>query len=202
MPKSKKKRLNSCNHDFVCLASTTQSKQPTSFEAAELMRGGLGKKQLTLFPPPVPTFKKKTSSRVDYARSFAASLSPPRALFFVHVRYHRYFLFLFIYLISCLVCRVISPFSGLPYRTLAFCASERRLNNTRRHLHMSRAGLYSSATPSIYSLCERVMSVNNLYIRRVVMQEVCLGLNLPAILNLIWPGLPSFICACKHDDFR
>ena len=47
MPKSKKKRLNSCNHDFVCLTSTTQSKPPTSFEAGELMRGDLGKKQLS-----------------------------------------------------------------------------------------------------------------------------------------------------------
>ena len=59
MPISKKKRLNLCNHDFVCLASTTQSKPPTSFEAGELMTGGLGKKQLTLFPPPVQTFFKK-----------------------------------------------------------------------------------------------------------------------------------------------
>ena len=48
MPKSKK-RLNSWNHDFVCLTSTMQSKPPTSFETGELMRGGLGKKQLTLF---------------------------------------------------------------------------------------------------------------------------------------------------------
>ena len=37
MPKSKKKQLNSWNHNFVCLASTTQSKSPTSFEAGELM---------------------------------------------------------------------------------------------------------------------------------------------------------------------
>ena len=59
MSKSKKKRVNSWNHDFICLASTTQSKPPTSFEAGELMRGGLGKKQLTFFPPPVPTFSKK-----------------------------------------------------------------------------------------------------------------------------------------------
>ena len=29
-------------------------------------------------------------------------------------------------------------------------------------------------------------------IRWLVMQEVCLGLNLPAILNLIWPGQPPF----------
>ena len=49
MQKSKKKRLNLWNHDFICLASTTQSKPPNSFEARELMRGGLGKNQLTLF---------------------------------------------------------------------------------------------------------------------------------------------------------
>ena len=49
MPKSKKKRLNSWNHDFVCLTSITQSKPPTYFEAGELMRGGLGKQQLTFF---------------------------------------------------------------------------------------------------------------------------------------------------------
>ena len=39
-------------------------------------------------------------------------------------------------------------------------------------------------------------------IRWLVVQEVCLRLNLPAILNLIWSGHPPFICAFKHDDFR
>ena len=33
---------------------------------------------------------------------------------------------------------MIYPFSGLLYLTLEFCACERRLNNTRRHLHVSR----------------------------------------------------------------
>ena len=62
---------------------------------------------------------------------------------------------------------MIYPFSGLLYLTLEFCAGERRLNNTRRHLHVSRR--YSSVTPGIYSLCECVMSV----IRWLAEQEVC-----------------------------
>ena len=43
---------------------------------------------------------------------------------------------IFTYLISCLVCLVrrdLSIFWATIYRTLDFCASERRLNNTRRH---------------------------------------------------------------------
>ena len=47
-PKSKKKRLCLWTHDFVCLSKTTDSKAPTSFEAGELLRAGLGKKQLSL----------------------------------------------------------------------------------------------------------------------------------------------------------
>ena len=48
--KSKKKKLHStwC-HDFVCLSSTTATKPPTSLETADLIRAGLGRKQLTLF---------------------------------------------------------------------------------------------------------------------------------------------------------
>ena len=48
--KSKKKKLHStwC-HDFVCLAHTTATKPLTSLQIADLMRAGLGRKQLTLF---------------------------------------------------------------------------------------------------------------------------------------------------------
>ena len=62
---------------------------------------------------------------------------------------------------------MIYPFSWLLYLTLEFCAGEHRLNNTRRHLHVSRR--CSSVTPGIYLLCECVMSV----IRWLVVQEVC-----------------------------
>ena len=66
MPKSKKKRLNSCNHDFVCLASTTQSKPPTSFEAAN-----------PLSSPSTNVFQKteveESITLTDHARSFATS---------------------------------------------------------------------------------------------------------------------------------
>ena len=48
-PKSKKKRLSMWTHDFVCLATTTAAKPPSSLQTANLMRAGLGKKQLTLF---------------------------------------------------------------------------------------------------------------------------------------------------------
>ena len=40
------------------------------------------------------------------------------------------------------LCAVIYPFSGLLYRTLEFCTSECRLNNTRRHLHVSRGYIH------------------------------------------------------------
>ena len=39
MQKLKKKRLNSWNHDFICLASTTQSKPPNYFEAGGAHEG-------------------------------------------------------------------------------------------------------------------------------------------------------------------
>ena len=84
MPRSMKKRLNSWNHDFVCLASTRQSKPPTSFEAGELMRGGLGKKQLTLFPPQYQLFFQKTKlkSRLRSPITLALSLHPDAWLAF------------------------------------------------------------------------------------------------------------------------
>ena len=43
-----------------------------------------------------------------------------------------------IYLALRALCAVIYPFSGQLYPTLEFCAGERRLNNTRQHLHVSR----------------------------------------------------------------
>jgi len=46
--KSKKKRPSIWTHDFVCLSSTTCAKIPTSLEAGELMRAGLGKKSLSV----------------------------------------------------------------------------------------------------------------------------------------------------------
>lgn len=49
-PKSKKKRLNTWMHDFVCLSSKSAAKPPSPFAAGELLRGGLGRKQLILFP--------------------------------------------------------------------------------------------------------------------------------------------------------
>lgn len=47
--KSKKKRLHTWCHDFVCLWSTKSTKPPSSLETANLIRAGLGRKQLTLF---------------------------------------------------------------------------------------------------------------------------------------------------------
>ena len=46
---TKKKRLSMWTHDFVCLANTTCTKPPTSLETGELLRAGLGRKQLTMF---------------------------------------------------------------------------------------------------------------------------------------------------------
>lgn len=48
-PKSKKKRLHSWKHEFICLASMSCSRVPSGIEMAELMSCGLGKKQLTLY---------------------------------------------------------------------------------------------------------------------------------------------------------
>ena len=49
VPKTKKKRLNIWSDDFVCLWSTTTTKPPSCLEIADLIRAGLGKKQITLF---------------------------------------------------------------------------------------------------------------------------------------------------------
>ena len=46
---TKKKRLSMWTHDFVCLANTACTKPPTSLHAGELLRAGLGRKQLTMF---------------------------------------------------------------------------------------------------------------------------------------------------------
>ena len=57
---------------------------------------------------------------------------------------------------------MIYPFSELLYPTLDFCASEHRLNNTRRYLHKSRGYIYSprpvythfsSALCPLYAAC-------------------------------------------------
>ena len=50
LPMSKKKRLNTWMHDFVCLSSKSAAKPPSPFAAGELLRGSLGRKQLILFP--------------------------------------------------------------------------------------------------------------------------------------------------------
>ena len=47
--KSKKKKVHTWCHDFVCLSSTTATKPPSSLETATLLTAGLGRKQLTLF---------------------------------------------------------------------------------------------------------------------------------------------------------
>ena len=47
--KTKKKRLRTCSHDFVCLWSTTTTKPPSCLEIVDLIRDGLGRKQITLF---------------------------------------------------------------------------------------------------------------------------------------------------------
>lgn len=45
---SKKKKLSLWTHDFVCLNKTTCEKPPTSMQAGELMRAGLGRKSLSV----------------------------------------------------------------------------------------------------------------------------------------------------------
>ena len=49
VPKTKKKRLSTWSHDFVCLWSTNTTKPPSCLEIADLIRAGLGRKQITLF---------------------------------------------------------------------------------------------------------------------------------------------------------
>ena len=82
--------------------------------------------------------------------------------------------------------------SGLLYPTLEFCAGERRLNNTLRHLHVSMR--YTHPLRPVYTRFASALCP--LYAGCLVVQEVVL--NLPAILNLIWPGHPPFICACEQ----
>ena len=48
-PKMKKQRKLSCwTHDFICLSRTTDFRTPTSLETGELLRAGLGKRQISL----------------------------------------------------------------------------------------------------------------------------------------------------------
>ena len=49
VPKTKKKRLSTSSHDFVCLWSTTTTKPPSCLKIVDLIRAGLGRKQITLF---------------------------------------------------------------------------------------------------------------------------------------------------------
>ena len=78
------------------------------------------------------------------------------------------------------------------YLALEFCAAY-GLNNTRRHLRMSGGCVrplrsiymcFASALCPLYTLPRS--------------EEACFVLNLPAILNLIWPGHPPFIGACER----
>ena len=49
VPKTKKKRLGTWSHDFVCLwCTTTATKPPSCLKIADLIRAGLGRKQITL----------------------------------------------------------------------------------------------------------------------------------------------------------
>ena len=45
----RKKRASVWTHDFICLARTGMTKPPSSLEAGELLRAGLGKKHLAFF---------------------------------------------------------------------------------------------------------------------------------------------------------
>ena len=47
--KSKKKKLHTWCHNFVCLSSIRATRPPSSLELADLIGAGLGRKQLTLF---------------------------------------------------------------------------------------------------------------------------------------------------------
>ena len=48
-PAKRRKKLATWQHDFVCLSSTTDSKIPSNMDKAELIRAGLGLKQLQFF---------------------------------------------------------------------------------------------------------------------------------------------------------
>ena len=101
-----------------------------------------------------------------------------------------------IYLIYCLARlahRDLSIFWAAIYLTLEFCAGERRLNNTRRHLHVSRH--YTHPLRLVYT---RFASALCPLYAGLQCKKFVVVLNLPAILNLIWLGHPSFICACKQ----
>ena len=67
------------------------------------------------------------------------------------------------------------------------------LNNTRQHLRVS--GGCVRPLRSIY-ICF-ASALRPLYTLPLT-EEACFVLNLPAILNLIWPGHPPFIGACER----
>ena len=48
-PAKKRKKLAMWQHDFVCLSSTTDNRAPCNMSKAELIRAGLGLKQLQFF---------------------------------------------------------------------------------------------------------------------------------------------------------
>ena len=67
------------------------------------------------------------------------------------------------------------------------------LTNIRRHLRVS-----GSCVRSLRSVYMRFASALRPLYTLPRLEEACFDLNLPAILNLIWPGHPPFIGACEQ----
>ena len=107
------------------------------------------------------------------------------------------FLCMFIYDFSCLdLVSVPCTIHLLDcYLALEFCAAYMGLINTRRHLRVSEGCV--RPLRSVYMYMCFTSALRPLYMLPHS-EEACFVLNLPAILNLIWPGHPPFIGACKR----
>ena len=136
--------------------------------------------------------RKRTNTTARTSCAYRVATQRFRLPFCVYVVIN--FLCMFIYDFSCLnLVSVPSTIHFLDcHLALEFCAAYEGLI-TFGGICASQ-GLCSSATLRIYVLCKCVTPV----IHAPRSEEACFVLNLPAILNLIWPGHPPFIGACER----
>ena len=104
------------------------------------------------------------------------------------------FLCMFIYDFSCLNLVSVPPTIHflLPSGTRGL-RSVCGLNNIRRHLR-----IFGGCVRPLRSIYMCLASVLRPLYTLPRSKEACFVLNLPAILNLIWPGHPPFIGACER----
>ena len=87
---------------------------------------------------------------------------------------------------------MIYPFSGLLHPTLEFCGSERKLNNTRQHLHVSR--VYTHLLRPVYTHSASVLCRYTLACKA----RICRRFEFARHFESRLARPPPFICACER----